>query len=208
LNDKIAIFFLWQKREFGVPNFCVKNTRFSVSAKRKKQTFYFLSSASGQRPAQQPPPYTVVASGPGQMVRGPPPPYPGQNFGPSVVQQSGPRVRIWRLKGLFTQAVIFVSLRDERRRATSGRFLVHFFRGKFQGKFRGNFSPKNVGENWNFSRKMFRKITSPRNSEESSAENHFPRIKCTKNRPQVKTDPNCASRGIALHGTTQKSLFV
>jgi hypothetical protein len=46
----------------------------------------------GQRPVQQPPPYTVVSAVPGPMVRGPPPPYPGQNFGPNVTQQPPPRV--------------------------------------------------------------------------------------------------------------------
>ena len=46
-----------------------------------------------QRPVQQPPPYTIVTSAPGQVVRGPPPPYPGQNFGPNVAPPPGPRVR-------------------------------------------------------------------------------------------------------------------
>ena len=51
------------------------------------------SAQPGQRPVQQPPPYTVVASAPGALVRGPPPPYPGPNLGPNAPPQPpGPRV--------------------------------------------------------------------------------------------------------------------
>jgi hypothetical protein len=56
-----------------------------------------------------------------------------------------------------------------------------YFGTLFRGKFRGKLSPKNVGENWNFPQKKFRKIVFPGNSEENSAESDFLRKKCTKN---------------------------
>jgi hypothetical protein len=59
---------------------------------------------------------------------------------------------------------------------TRGHFFV-LFAGKILGKILRKFSPKNVGENWNFPRKKFQKIVSPRNSEENYAENHFPQKK-------------------------------
>jgi hypothetical protein len=67
-----------------------------------------------------------------------------------------------------------------------GPIFRTFFSGENFGENSAEIFPlKNVGENWNFLRKKFQNIVSPKNSEENSAENHFPRKKCTKNRPQV-----------------------
>jgi hypothetical protein len=46
---------------------------------------------------------------------------------------------------------------------TGAYFLYIFFRVKFLGKSAEKFPPKNVGKNWNFPRKIFRKIIFPRN---------------------------------------------
>jgi hypothetical protein len=58
-----------------------------------------------------------------------------------------------------------------------GLFLVYYSEENSEE----NRPPKNVGKNWNFPQKKFRKIVFPGNSEENSAESDFLRKKCTKN---------------------------
>jgi hypothetical protein len=62
-------------------------------------------------------------------------------------------------------------------RRSSITLLYIFFWGKFWGEFRRNFSPKKCRGKFEFSAEKFWKMVSPRNSEENSADNHFPRKK-------------------------------
>jgi hypothetical protein len=88
-----------------------------------------------------------------------------------------------------------------------GRFLVHFF----QGKFRGKFSPQKCWEKIAIFRgKSFEKSFFSTNSTEFSAENHFPGKKCTKNWPQVVflDTPGVVSKEEAEKFGLEESLLV